>query len=168
MISAMAVVGIATTLTGSIIGAQGASKQQSAAQTEAAITQQELEEQKQQMQLQFQRQQRSIVRQSIQARAQSKTVANSQGAMMGSALPGAYGGIAGATNNSGLENSQNYQFGIDKVNLEESKAAAAAAAGKGAYESQIGSSLTSLGGSLISNMGNFNSIGKQWFGPKAS
>lgn len=159
--TALGIAGIAASGIGAYFGFEGAGKQQQAAQQAVAIQQQEMTFEKNLAQSAYQRQQRSIIRGSIIAHANAKSTATNQGAQFSSALPGAYGSIAGATNN----NLQTAALGASAVGVksgfENSMLKANQMAGEGAYESSVGGSLSSLGGALVSNMGNFTKIGTQ-------
>lgn len=102
------------------------------------------------MQIDANRRRREAIRQSIIQRATANAAANSQGAQYGSALPGAYGQIAGTTNqgfnNIGLQESLGNQMFANNLDMLQGRREEAAAGTQAA----IGQGLGSLGGRAMS------------------
>ncbi len=138
------------------------------AQGEALQEQQKAETLRQQMaNVDADRRRREVVRQSIAARSQALASANADGGtgQGSSLLPGAYGGISGQSTTNMNTINENQQagdamFGINRNMLGDYRAAASAGA-----VGAMGSSLTSLGGAILNNIGSISRIGT-FLGPR--
>lgn len=155
--------GLALGAAGTAIQMNG-QRQAAHANQDAMQEQQNLERQKQQqMELDAQRRKRDMVRQQLAARSAALAATTAQtgsSATTSSALPGAYGSIAGQTNENMLGLNQNLQIGrnmfaINSNMLDDYRSAAS-------YSSManFGGGLASLGGSILHNMDNINRFGK--------
>lgn len=130
-------------------------------------TQQLKEQQKQEevrndaMKLDADRKRREIMRASARARAEALTVGTAQGAAApgGSAIPGAYGQIAGGVNNnlSNVNVAEEQGQAMFESNSRITSASRIAAAGGAA--SSIGAGLFSLGGALGKSASTLSAVG---------
>jgi hypothetical protein len=106
-----------------------------------------------QMNLDTLRQNRQIVRNSIMARSQATATAAAQGGGYGSALPGAYGTIAGQTNSQLEASDQNNEIGRGIF-----------AANRSYYNSSMisdfGAGMSSLGGMFMNQAGQIERVGQ--------
>lgn len=161
---------IAAGLTSNIMG--GSSLVSSAGQEEALqgkLAEQEQAQiglQRQQQTLDFNRQQRQLVRNAIQTKAQSKAAAVASGSQFGSGLKGGQAQISGQTGTYDVNLSQNYELGQKGLDIASTEANIASQIGQVQTEMSsaqgqmmIGSSLTGLGTSLIGNSTKIGQIG---------
>ena len=137
----------------------GAAKQASAAKQyqkgqEAAIAAQTRAEElrKRAMEIDAARRRREMIRQAMIARSQALTVATSQGASKGSGLQGAFGQISGglAFGLEGVNQQEGIGQGLFAANVDLLNAKRMQAGAE--TSSTIGKGISSLGGTLISNM----------------
>lgn len=142
---------------GLVIGAIGIGLQvYGQAQQTKAMKAAEAEREKQ-MNLDAMRQRREIAKNAAMAHATALATATNQGAQFGSALPGAYGQIAGQAGNQFVGVQQNQQIGqnIFKDNMNYYNAS---------VFTDIGSGLQSLGGTMVNNAGTFSRVGGTGWG----
>lgn len=171
----VAVAGLAVAGTGAVMNYQNTKKnaqQQSAYQSQALAEQQHQDElRKQQMNLDAMRRQRATLRASLQARAQARTTAVTQGAQFGSVLAGAYGGIAGQTDNQLTSIEQGKELGTEmfasNTRLSGIYRQSAMASADAASNSALYGGLTSLGGAMMNSSNTIDSVGT-WLGNKLS
>lgn len=112
----------------------------------------------QQMNLDTARTKRQIIRQSILARSQAVSSASSQGAMGGSALPGAYAGISGSANNAMTYNNQSSTIGGNLFDANRDQTA-------GQTMSSMGQGISNFGNMVASNSETINRLGT-YFGSR--
>lgn len=184
--------GLMTAIAAVGVGLAGVSLWQGnkAAQANAAAQQQQVNAQvtaqkesealrKQQMDLDATRRRREVLRQSVAARSASLAVTTAQGAAYegGSAVPGAYGSIAGRTGVNTVGINQNQEIGSSLFNVHQNQLtayqSAAAAQSKAQSNMAFWQGLGSLGGSLITNAGTIAQVGTyaggkigSWMAPK--
>lgn len=170
----VAVATLAVAGAGLYIATTAAKKQQEAQQQvsnnqAAAIAEQQKAEavRKQAMELDSSRRKRAVIRDQLKSRAIALSVATNQGAELGSALPGAYGGISGQSgvNQLGINQSTDLGgriFGFNAAAGENYRQAALAGGQVAQYQG-----LSSLGGMLLSNSSTIAQIGG-FFAPKAA
>lgn len=130
------------------IGAQvaGASQQADAAKKAAEESRKAEAIKQRQMELESQRRKRELIRQSLIARSQAVSQATGQGAQFGSSLPGALGAISSQADYNVQGANQSEALGHQ---LFQTNARIADAQG----EMATGAGLSSLGGSLVKNLG---------------
>lgn len=140
----LAAAGLGLAAAGTVAQIKGNKQQAQALQDAERLRQQ-------QARLEALRQRRQLVRESLRARALATATAYGQGAGAGSGLQGGYAQISGATGRQTLALNQNEQIGngIFEAN---------ARAGQGATLAATGAGLTSLGNSIISNLGTINRV----------
>lgn len=155
-------------LAGSVIGTGmqvlGASKAAEANKQIAQLEMQQAEQQKKAMELDARRRQLQQIRQAQQARSMALTAATAQGATQSSGLEGAYGQISGGVGTNLLGINQNLEIGRTLFGLssqiDQQKMSLADAQSLSAF----GSGLTSLGGSVMTNLGAINRLQTTGFG----
>lgn len=142
----MAVAGLVLSAIGTGIGVYGQMQSNNAAKEAEAQRQKQLT-------LDSMRQRRDVVRNLLLTRAQAVSTAAQQGATGGSALPGAFGQIAGVAGRSTQGITQNQDIGNSIF-----------AANRKAFDastiSGFGSGLTSLGGVLMNDAGTIQRVGQ--------
>lgn len=159
--TAIAIAGLGLAAGGAAMQFQGASSAAHAQQQQLMLQQQEEAQRKQQMELDAMRRKREMVRQSIAARAASLTATTSQGAggVNGSALPGAYGGIAGQTGVNIQGADQNLEIGRNMFGLKSQETLSSMAYARAQARTGFGQGLSSLGQGLIKNMEPISRVG---------
>lgn len=161
----MAAITLATALTATAAAASaiGAGVQFYGAMEQRDISKKQEAVRQDAMQLDAQRKRREILRQTAMARSQALATATVQGAAGagGSALPGAYGQIAGQAGNSyvGVNQAESQGNAMFALNRQAADASVITAAGQTAQS--IGQGLFQLGGSLGQAQQAINSIGGQ-------
>lgn len=137
--TALLAAGLAATAVGTAVSYVGQKKQTAALQK--AETAREA-----QMRLNARRERREIVRQGIIAQGVALFRTSAQGAQFGSALPGAQGQIAGQTGRGVVASNQNEALGSSIFAANQDYYSASGI-------TSFGSGLTSLGQSVINNLG---------------
>lgn len=148
-----------------------ASKQNNQAQQAAIAAQEKAEElRKQQMELDATRRTREIIRQSTAARSAALAITTAQGAAYegGSAVPGAYGSIAGRTGVNELGVSQNLEIGEGMFAAHMDQLGAYRRAADAQSQMAMWAGIGSLGNSLISNSTTIGKIGDYGVGKVSS
>lgn len=158
--AALAVAGVGLSAAGAYSSYQGAKGQASASKEMAAIELRQEAVRKQAMELQAKRQTMEIVRTQQRARSLALTTANAQGAAQGSGLMGGYGQISGQTGVNLLGISQNLEFGEQMFALNSQLSQQKMNYADAGSKMALGSGLSSLGGSLLNNLGPINSLSK--------
>ena len=122
--------------------------------------------QRQQQTLDFQRQQRQLVRNAIQTKAQSNAASVASGSQFGSGRKGGQAQISGQAGTYGVNLSQNYELGQKGLDIASTEAQIAADIGQTQTQMSsaqgtmmIGSSMSGLGMSLINSSGHICQIG---------
>lgn len=151
--TALALGGLALGAVGTAMQFQGQSQAHDAQLQNIALQQQEEQKRQQAMELDATRRTREMVRQGIAARSMSLTAATAQGANLGSAVPGAYGGIQGRTGVNTLGVGQNLQIGRELFGIKAEETANAISGSNASAMAGFGVGLSSLGGGLVKNMG---------------
>lgn len=162
--AAAAIGGLALGTVG-MVQQQKGMKKASEAQAYAIAEQQKAEAlRKQAMNLDASRRKREMVRNQVAAMGKAESIATNQGSQLGSALPGAYGGISGRTgvNVQGVNQNVELGQGIFDANAAASDQYRAAALAGGS--AATGTGLASLGGMLLNNFQQIGQIGS-WFAP---
>lgn len=165
---AIAGVGLATSLAGSLMASTAASSYYKGEQNIGQLELQVNDQRKLAMEVDARRRQLEVVRNNQKARALSQTSATSQGAQMGTGLQGSYGGISGQSNTNLLGVNQNLEigrniFGID-TKISEQRIA------NSGFQSQMnqGQGEASIGNTLMSSSGKAGSILQSLFGGSSS
>lgn len=158
-LTVLTAIGVAGGLAGTAV--QMAGQKRAAAAQDAALQEQQKAEalRREAMNVDAERRKRAIIRQSIAARSQAVAAASASGAMQGSGLPGAIGGISGQTTEnlntvSGNQAFGNEMFGINNAMLNNYRDAASASS-----MSATGAGISSLAGGLVSGASTFNRVG---------
>lgn len=157
----LSAVGAATSLFGGMSSAQA---QQQANEQYIGIQRQQEEVRRQAMRLDADRRRRQLIRDAIIARSTALARGTSQGASSqgSSALPGAYGQIAGRTGFaiSGINSQEKFGEQLFDLNIQAlaAKQAYSSAQSQGQMWNSIGSGLSSLGGALMGNAGTMGNI----------
>lgn len=152
-------IGLGLSAAGTVMGFMG-QKAQAAAQARAYQLQADVEKKRmQQMNLEAMRKKREIVRNSIAARSEALASTTAQGASKGSALPGAYGSIAGQSNTQQLGVQQNWDIGKSIFQLHGQMFDAYSAAASAGTTAATGAGLTSLGSMLMKNNDTMGRVG---------
>lgn len=141
----------------------GAQQFANAQQQEIDLQQQQVKFQQQQVQLDYARQQRQLIRNSIIARANTRTVATAQGAQLGTAVPGAYGQIGGEMGGNAVALSQNFNLGQQRFGNEYGMLNAYRMAASGNTMMYGGMGMSSLGGALMHSAGMITAEGSTMF-----
>lgn len=137
-----------------------AGKSQAQAQEQALAGQQQAEQlRQQQMNLDAERRKREVIRQSIAARSASVTAANSSGAMLGSGLPGAIGGVSGRSGTDMLAINQNQDIGNTMFGVNQNILGAYRSAAGYGEMAALGSGLTTMGNGILRNEGTISKVG---------
>jgi hypothetical protein len=159
LITAIAAIGVAASIAGTVVGMKGAQAQAKAQKQQAQAQMRAEEERKKAMNLDAYRKQRAQIREGQKARAEALATANSQGADSGTGLAGAYGGIEGqvGTNMQGVE--QQRQIGNRMFDHNMAYYAAGGRAAKAGAQIQLGGGISALGGALVNNAGTIGRIG---------
>ena len=153
--------GVALSAIGTVAGVAG-SLASASAQKKALAAQERAEALRQrQLNLEAQRKQREIYRKSIEARATALSTATNQGAADpgGSAVPGAYGSIAGEAGTASLGVEQNRIIGNKIFDENRSALSAYRSSASASSLTALGSGISSLGGAFVKNLGAINRIG---------
>lgn len=148
-----AVVGIGAAIAGTATSIAGASAQNDAQHQELAISQQENAQRQHLFEIEQQRKRVEDLRNAQQATSTARTRAVNQGAQFGSGLLGGVGQIQGESNYNILGIQQNTQIGENMFALDSQMTQAKVASANASTMQGIGSSLTSLGGSVINSLG---------------
>lgn len=151
--------GLALSIAGGFMKTQAAREQQQAQEQLIAVQQRQEGIREQALTLDAQRRRRQAIRQSMIQRAQALTTATSQGASQGSALGGSYGQIAGELNFAMEGINQQEAFGHQMFSANRDALVARRAMAASETQSTTGSGLSSLGGTLISNLGPISRMG---------
>lgn len=158
-LTAIAAIGLGLAGAGAVVGFMGNS-QAADAQHELIAAQQHAEQiRNQAMELDAERRRRVQIRDGIIRRSQALATATSQGANESSGLQSAYGQITGNTsfavagiNSAEKTGNELYQANLDALTAQQH--------GADAQElQQFGKGLSSLGGSLINNLGTISNLG---------
>lgn len=142
-----------------------AAKGVAASQRDAIAAQKRAEnDRQQQMNLDASRRRREQIRQSIQARSIAEANAVSQGAESSSGLQGGIGQISGRLGTNLVGVNQNQELGNDI--FKQNRDVSAAGMRQASYQSQaaLGQGLSSLGGSLITNIQPLNMLANYFTG----
>lgn len=147
----LSAIGAVTNIAGSIFGGD--------ANKDAIRAQQEAENARHQaMKLDADRRRRSIIRDAIIARSQALAVSNAQGASKSSSLQSAYGQIQG-TAAFGYEQVNNSErLGEQLFTANQHLLAARQREADATTMKSIGSSISSLGGAILGNLGPINNV----------
>lgn len=154
---ALAVVGLASSAVGTVTSMIGASEQNSAQQQMIAIQQKENAQRQNLFEIEQQRKRVEDLRNAQTATSLARSRAVNQGAQFGSGLLGGLGQVQGESNYNLLGISQNTQIGENIFSLDQQLTQAKIDSANAGTTMQMGSSLTSFGGSVINSMG---TIGK--------
>lgn len=141
----LAAASIATTVVGTALQIRG-QRQQAAALQDAE------NQRRQQQTLDAQRARRQVVRDSLRARALASATAAAQGASGGSGLQGGYAQIAGQAGRGILAINQNEAIGNNIFD-------ANARAGRAGTLAATGAGLSTLGNTILSNLGTIQRVG---------
>lgn len=114
---------------------------------------------KQQMGLDFQRQQRGLIRRSLQTSAQSKAASVASGSQFGSGEAGGQGQISGEANTAGVNNSQNYTLGLEQNANAQAEITSATQIGQANSSMSKASGISSIGSSLMGSAGQLSQLG---------
>lgn len=154
-------IGIGLAVAGAGVSLYGQSQEAGAQQSIIAAQQKEDQERKKAMELDALRRKREIVRQGIAARSVALATATNQGAggPGGSAIPGAMGGIQGQTGVNLLGVNQNLQIGRQMFDYKNQESMGKIAYARAQQITGFGQGMTSLGGTLIKDMGAISRIG---------
>lgn len=155
---AIAAVGVGSAIAGTATSMFGASEQNAAQQQMIAIQSKEQKQRQNLFEIQQQRQTVENLRNAQKAGSQARTNAVAQGAQFGSGLLGGLEEIQGESNYNVLGIRQNTQIGENLYSLDQQLTQAKIASANAATTQQIGGSLTSLGGTLISSMGEIGKL----------
>ncbi len=107
------------------------------------------------------RQQRSIVRQALQARAAATSNAATQGAALGSGLQGGLAQIQGTAGSASVASNQNQGLALNMFDANRTISA-------GQSQASLGSGLSSLGGGLVQNSETIGRVGNYAFGVRGT
>lgn len=158
-------------LVGAGASAYGSMQSARAAKDQAAAQQQMIDAQQRQealrmkaMELDNRRKQTEALRQQQRARALSLATATNQGAGQGSGLFGAYGQTQGMVGNNLLGLNQALQFGQQNFAINGDISSARMGMASAQSQAMQGQALSSLGGTILSNLGTINNIGKEFQG----
>lgn len=151
-----------STLIGAVglgLSAVGTVTQMQAAKAASRAEQRAEELRQRQMELETQRQRRGVVRQALRARSAGLIAGSDQGALNGSGVAGALGGISSQTagNLQGINQGYELGQGMFAANVDRAKAGEMASFGAG---------LGSLGGAIFSNAGTLGNIGTYFTSPR--
>lgn len=158
-LSTLAIIGLGASLAGTGLQVYGQMRQAAAQRDQVAAFRKAENLRKKQMNLDSARRRREIIRQSIIARGMAVNNAANQGAVGGTGLTGGMFEIGGGARRAISQTNQNQGIGagIFDANLEGGNAQMREAdAGSIAA---FGSGLSSLGGSIVNNIGTFNRVG---------
>ena len=147
------IAGLALSASGAISNIFGASKTNKANAAAIEAQQKMLAIQQQANRIDADRRRRALIRDAVIQRSMALARATNQGASSAgsSALPGAYGQIAGRAAGGISQINQNLQTSESLYAANQELFRAKLAAGNASMYSQIGSGLSSLGGALLSN-----------------
>jgi len=169
MPAALPFITAATAVAGIGLQVYGMSKQADAQKAMAAEQQHQIqlqqqgEAQKQKaMELDARRRQMEIFRQQQRVRAMSLTTATSQGAQLGSGLPGAYGQAAGQAGVQGLGVMQNLQIGRAISDINAQISGSKIAYSEAQSNALTGNAISAFGGTLLSNLGTITNLGRTY------
>ena len=153
------------------LAAGGAYMQYEASKDAKNAQQQILQQQQQQealrqkqMELEARRRTLQQIRQAHVARATALTAATNQGAGFGSGLQGGYGQISGQANTNLLGINQNLELGRQNFSLNAGITQSRMDLSNAQSSAALGSSLSSLGGQLVTNASTIGNITKGWGG----
>jgi len=166
MMMAIAAAGLALSGAGLAMNISAQNKQAAANQQAMAYQQEQDAEKKKAMELDATRRKREMIRQAVFARGRAVSLATNQGSAQSSALQGAYGGIAGRTGVNALGVDQNLSIGESLFGLKAGESYAKMQAAQYGSQAQIGAGISSMGGAIIHNLSQINSIGTtlgSWF-----
>jgi hypothetical protein len=156
--SIVAAAGVGLAAAGAVTS-YGAAQDQADANAQAIAAQQRaLAIQESARKIDANRRRRQLIREGIIARSQALATTTNQGANESSGLPGAYGQIAGrlAYGFSGINIAEDTSEQLYSANQQ--LTAAKLAANEAAATGALGSSLSSLGGAIVGNVGTISNI----------
>lgn len=159
ILEAASLVGVGLSVSGAITSFVGASQQQ-AANADAVAAQQRAEAARfKAMKIDADRRRRQLIRQAQIASAQALATGVAQGASKGSALPGAYGQIAGQLGFGLTGVNQQEALGTELFAANQQLLQAKLAGASAATTSALGQSFTSVGNTIIGNLDKIGRVG---------